>query len=492
MSGTKGRKVPAWLKGKPARIAIILLLALAAWLLWKQFFPELDLQELLDRFAEFLGPWTYLIVAVLAFLETGAFVGLLVPGETTLLIGGAVAGLGQINLYLLIAIAWISAFLGDTFSFFLGRRLGRDFVLRHGPRVGITHERFEKVEDYFEKNGGRTVLIGRFVGVVRAIAPFVAGTSGMAYPAFAPYSILGAGLQVTIHILVGYFFAQSIDAAAEYVGLFAVIVGTIIVVVFLGYRAWLFLKVPENRVRTVEWMEGHTATRPLVSLGRRFRPQYEFVLDRLTPGGSFGLEFTTLVAVMAVASFVVVAFTEIFLGNGGPTPGDDTATSVVGFLQAGWLDSVGRVVTALGSKPVVYTLAGIATVALLVKRRVAEAVVLVLAIVATTLTVDFLKDLVARPRPDGSGNDSFPSGHAAMSVFYSWLALTIAFRIKPDIARRTAIVVAGLSVTAVVGLSRVYLGVHYLSDVTSGWAVAAFWFAFFGAIALVTTRLRKT
>ena len=60
------------------------------------------------------------------------------------------------------------------------------------------------------------------------------------------------------------------------------------------------------------------------------------------------------------------------------------------------------------------------------------------------------------------------------------------------IARRTAIVVAGLSVTAVVGLSRVYLGVHYLSDVTSGWAVAAFWFAFFGAIALVTTRLRKT
>ena len=59
-------------------------------------------------------------------------------------------------------------------------------------------------------------------------------------------------------------------------------------------------------------------------------------------------------------------------------------------------------------------------------------------------------------------------------------------------SKRRAIVVAGLSVTAVVGLSRVYLGVHYLSDVTSGWAVAAFWFAFFGAIALVTTRLRKT
>lgn len=492
MSSGRGRKLPEWLKGKPARITIILLLGVIAWVVWHQFFPDIDLQELLDRFAEFLGPWTYLVVAVLAFLETGAFVGLLVPGETTLLIGGAVAGLGEINLYLLIGIAWLSAFMGDTVSFFLGRRLGRDFILRHGPRVGITRDRFEKVEIYFEKNGGRAVLFGRFVGVIRAIAPFVAGSSGMAYPAFAPYSILGSGLQVTIHVLVGYFFAQSIEAAAEYVGLFAVILGSIIVVSFLSYHLVKFLGKPENRARTVVWMEAHRLTRPLVSLGRRLKPQYEFVLDRLTPGGSFGLEFTSLVAVMAVSSFVVVAFTEIFLGNGGPTPGDDTAISVVDFVRAGWLDTVAEVLTLLGSRPVVFTLAGVATIVLLVKRRVAEAAVLVLALAATTVTVDFLKELVDRPRPDGSGNDSFPSGHASLSVFYSWLALTIAFRIKPDIARRTALVVAGISVTAVVGLTRLYLGVHYLSDVTSGWAVGAFWFAFFGVIALVTTRLRKT
>ena len=492
MTGDGGRKLPDWLRGKPARIALLLIGALVAWVVWEQFFPEFDLQELLDRFAEFLGPWTYLVVAVLAFLETGAFVGLLVPGETTLLIGGAVAGLGEINLYLLIAIAWLAAFLGDTVSFFLGRRLGRDFVLRHGPRVGITRDRFEKVEAYFEKNGGRTVLIGRFVGVVRAIAPFVAGTSGMAYPAFAPYSILGSGLQVSIHVLAGYLFAQSIDAAAEYVGLFAVILGTVIVVSFLGYQAWRFFGKPANRERAVAWMEGQPVLSQLVAFGRRLRPQYEFVLDRLTPGGSYGLEFTTLVAVMAVASFVVVAFTEIFLGNGGPTPGDDTAVSVTGFLQAGWLDQIARVVTELGSRPVVFGLGAIAAALLLLDRRRAEAAVLVLALATTTLTVDWLKDLVERPRPDGSGSDSFPSGHAAESVFYSWLALTLAFRVRPDLARRTAIITVGITVTALVGLSRVYLDLHYLSDVTSGWAVGAFWFAFFAAIALVTVRLRKT
>ena len=69
-------------------------------------------------------------------------VGFVVPGETVMLLGGAVAGQGAISIYLLIAVAWFSAWLGDTTSFFLGRRLGRDFVLKHGPRFGISHERF--------------------------------------------------------------------------------------------------------------------------------------------------------------------------------------------------------------------------------------------------------------------------------------------------------------------------------------------------------------
>ena len=97
------------------------------------------------------------------------------PGETALLVAGAVAGQGVINVYLLIAIAWVCAVLGDTVSFYLGHRLGRTFILKHGDRVGITEERYVRVEDYFEKHGGKTVLIGRFLGLVRALSPFVAG-----------------------------------------------------------------------------------------------------------------------------------------------------------------------------------------------------------------------------------------------------------------------------------------------------------------------------
>ena len=118
-----------------------------------------------------------------------------------MLLGGAVAGQGAIDIYLLIAIAWFAAWLGDTTSFFLGRRLGREFVMRHGPRFGISHERFEKVEDYFSRHGGKTIFIGRFVSLVRAFAPFIAGSSGMRYRAFVPYSVLGTGLWASAHIL---------------------------------------------------------------------------------------------------------------------------------------------------------------------------------------------------------------------------------------------------------------------------------------------------
>src|SRR4029077_1541921 len=164
----------------------LLLVALAAaiafgYYLLSQELGHIDLQDLLEDVSNTLGAWTYLLVGVFAFAETGAFVGLVVPGETVMLLGGAVAGQGAIEIYLLIAIAWFAAWLGDTTSFFIGRRLGREFVLTHGPGFGVGHQRFVRVRDYFSRHGGKTIFVGRFVSLVRAFAPFIAGSSGMRY-----------------------------------------------------------------------------------------------------------------------------------------------------------------------------------------------------------------------------------------------------------------------------------------------------------------------
>ncbi|HMJ94655.1 MAG TPA: DedA family protein, partial [Thermoleophilaceae bacterium] len=140
-----------------------------------------DPKTAIEDVAKALGAWTYAVVAVAAFLETGAFVGLVAPGETIVMAAGVVAGQGAIDLLPLIGIVWLSAVLGDTTSFFIGKRLGRRFLEKHGPRFKITEERLRQVESYFDRHGGKTILIGRFIGLVRALAPFIAGSSRLPY-----------------------------------------------------------------------------------------------------------------------------------------------------------------------------------------------------------------------------------------------------------------------------------------------------------------------
>jgi membrane protein DedA with SNARE-associated domain/membrane-associated phospholipid phosphatase len=478
----------------------LVLLAIAAaiaagYFLIGRVVPHEDLQGLLEDVSNTLGAWTYLLVGVFAFAETGAFVGLVVPGETVMLIGGAVAGQGAIDVYILIAIAWFAAWLGDTTSFFLGRKLGRGFVIRNGPRFGLGAERFEWVEDYFSRHGGKTIFVGRFVGIVRALAPFIAGGSGMRYGGFVPYSVLGTGIWAAAHILIGYAFSRSVDTAAEYAGRGAFLLGTLIVVVVGSVLLYRRLRVPENRAAAVRWMERHRVARWLVALARRFQPQLRFLWARVTPGGTFGLEFTSLMAVLAVGGFVLVGYTSIVSGDPGPTPGDMTAIDVVESLRVAWLVDVAKVVTDLGAGVVVFPLAAVCAAALAARRRWAELGVLVAGMAVVYAGVHELKLSVDRPRPEGglvtADGSSFPSGHAAYSTFYVWLAMTVVLRLRPGMARRAAVVAAGLVLAGAVGLSRVYLDVHYLSDVNAGWALGAAAFSLCAAIALAAGTLHS-
>jgi undecaprenyl-diphosphatase len=454
---------------------------------------HLDLQNLLEEISETLGAWTYLLVGFFAFAETAAFIGLVVPGETTMLLGGAVAGQGAIDLYLLIAIAWFAAWLGDTTSFFLGRRLSREFVLKHGSRVGISNERFEKVEDYFGRHGGKTIFIGRWISLVRALAPFIAGSSRMSYRGFVPYSILGTGLWASLHILVGYFFSRSIETAGHYAARGAFLLATLIAIVIGTVYLVRFLKVEANRQRAVRWMERHRLTAWMVEIARR--PQFRFLWDRVTPGGTFGLEFTSLMAALAVSLFVLVAYTVIVGDDPGPTPGDETATEVVDWLQTSFLTSLAKVVTFFGSGGFTWALALVCAALLAWRRRWVELWVLLGGMTITQIGIVEIKDAVDRPRPPeplaSSSGSSFPSGHAAHSVIYLWLAVTIVLRLRPGMARATAVVVTGIVMTALVGLSRVYLEVHYLSDVNAGWALGAAAFSFCALVGLVVSQVRQ-
>jgi membrane-associated protein len=209
-----------------ALLAVAFVAALGFALTTAGVIPMPDLDEALTDLSDTLGTWTYGLVGALAFLETGAFVGLVAPGETAVVLGGVVAAQGEVNFVAMLLLVWVSAALGDFASFLLGRRLGRRFLITQGPRFGVTTPRLARVEDFFDRHGPKAILVGRFVGIVRAVAPFLAGSSGMRLRAFLPWSILGTAAWAATFTLVGYVFHRSFSAAADYVthGAFALAV----------------------------------------------------------------------------------------------------------------------------------------------------------------------------------------------------------------------------------------------------------------------------
>jgi membrane protein DedA with SNARE-associated domain/membrane-associated phospholipid phosphatase len=477
----EGEKRSRW---RLVGIAAVVILGFVAFQL---FAPDIDVEQILEDVSKELGDWTYALIGVLAFLETGAFVGLIFPGETAIILGGAVAGQGETSIVITIGVVWFCAWAGDTTSFLIGRRLGRDFVLRHGPKVRISHERFHQVEGYFSRHGGKTILIGRFIGLVRALAPFIAGSSGMLYRAFVPYSILGTGLWAAAFSLLGYALAHSIDRATELAGQGALVFGIVVGVIVAGVLISRFMREPENRRRLAHRIE----TTPGI---RRLLPQLRFFWHRITPGG-LGLELTSLLAALAVSLFVFVGYWLIVADNAGPTPGDTQAIDVVDKLRMDWLTELAKIVTALGTTVALIPLSLIAGGVLVWRGRWTEFWVLFAAVVILLIAVPVVKEIVDRPRPpDGlvsATGSSYPSGHAAHSVFYAWLALTIAIRVRPGWTYGTALMIVGLLLTAAIGLSRVYLGVHYLSDVSGGWGLGVAAFSGCAAVALVVSHLRQ-
>jgi membrane protein DedA with SNARE-associated domain len=199
----------------PVRLRITAGLAAAALAAWGAGLVQPpSLETIATDIGAQLGAYTYALVGALALLETGAGVGLVAPGELAVVVGGVTAGQGHTQLALLIAVVWACALTGDLLSYWLGRRLGRTFLVRHGPLVRLTPDRLAQVERFLGRHGGKTIILGRFIGVVRAVAPFVAGSSRMPARRFIPATLVASGLWSATFATLGYLFWESFDQAA--------------------------------------------------------------------------------------------------------------------------------------------------------------------------------------------------------------------------------------------------------------------------------------
>ncbi len=164
----------------------------------------LHLDEYLSQIISQYGVWTYALLFFVIFMETGFVVTPFLPGDSLLFAAGTFAALGSLNLYLLLILLMIAAIGGDTVNYWIGHYIGdRAYSIKW-----IKKEYIDKTHSFFEKHGGKTIFLARFVPIVRTFAPFVAGIGRMSYGYFITYNFVGGITWVLLFTLSGYFFGN--------------------------------------------------------------------------------------------------------------------------------------------------------------------------------------------------------------------------------------------------------------------------------------------
>lgn len=167
----------------------------------------LHLDDHLQALVAAHGAWIYLILFLIVFCETGLVVTPFLPGDSLLFVAGTVAAAGGMDIHLLVALLIIAAILGDAVNYGVGHYIGPR-VFSHSGSRWLNPRHLQRAHDFYEKHGGKTIIIARFVPIIRTYAPFVAGAASMTYPKFAVYNISGAILWVVSLGYAGYFFGN--------------------------------------------------------------------------------------------------------------------------------------------------------------------------------------------------------------------------------------------------------------------------------------------
>lgn len=165
-----------------------------------QLFIHLDKNLL--YFVTTYGYLTYPFLFLIVFIETGIVIFPFLPGDSLIFASAALAAKGALNIYLLFVLFFSAAVIGDSLNYFIGKFAGKQIIQRNW----IKHEYLERTKEFFEKHGGKAILLARFVPIIRTIAPFIAGVGRMNYTQFIFYNILGGFIWVTSFLTIGFFF----------------------------------------------------------------------------------------------------------------------------------------------------------------------------------------------------------------------------------------------------------------------------------------------
>lgn len=169
------------------------------------FFLHLDRH--LERVTSDYGGWTYLILFIIIFCETGLVVTPILPGDSLLFAAGAIAALGGLNVIWLFLILTAAAIIGDTVNYWAGHYIGPKIFYKDDVRF-LNKKHLQRTHEFYEKYGGKTIILARFIPIIRTFAPFVAGIGSMTYGRFILYNVVGAIIWVGVCVAAGYLFGN--------------------------------------------------------------------------------------------------------------------------------------------------------------------------------------------------------------------------------------------------------------------------------------------
>src|SRR5712692_9746558 len=431
--------------------------------------------------AGLIASYGYVVLFLLVGLES---LGIPLPGETALVTAAALAALGHLSLSAVIATAVAAAIIGDNGGYWIGREGGIALVRRYGRVLHLNESHLARAHTFFERHGPKTVFIGRFIALLRTWAAVLAGAAHMPYGTFMLYNALGAVCWSVIVGMLGYVFGSNLPQLERYMGqasLAGVLLVALVVALAFGWR-WF----ATNRARLVErtqlvWQRVLT-TPGLQQLQVRYPRASTFVAARFARGEYLGLHLTIGFVISVAGLWLFGGITEDVIHHDPLTQFDMALLDWLHGHATPTGYAISNAISLLGSV-VRLTILALGVRLLLAARR--QWILLggwLAAFAGGGLLDAVLKLVIRRPRPSYAAaflhhnSWSFPSGHAMGSLIgYGMLAYVLGVLWIQRRSAQVSVVLGAALLIVAIGLSRLYLGVHYFSDVVGGYAAGLLW-----------------
>lgn len=429
------------------------------------------IQSLLQWIAAHPG-WAGLVVFMIAFFESLAAVGLLMPGALLMFGVGALIATGSLAFWPTVAWAVAGAIAGDAVSFAIGRyykdRLRGIWPFRRHPAL------LERGIVFFQRHGGKSILLGRFVGPIRPIIPAVAGMLDMPAWRFEAVNVASALAWAPAYLLPGVAFGASLELAAEVASRLAIFL--VLTLALLWFTAWLLRRIygwlaPRSDAMIYQallWSKAHPVLGQLPA-------------SVLQPGRHEARGLTLLALLLVLSTLGFLWFSRALSDN--PLLGnlDQFVFHALQDLRTPWADALMAALTGMGDPTVLAVVIALLACWLGV-RRYREALVHWLAATLVPYGMVFVLQFATRgdrAPPLDFGSYAFPSAHATLATaVYGFMAVLVARELRLR-WRPIAYSLVGLGISAI-AFSRLYLGAHWLSDVLGGMALGLAWVALIG------------